>query len=313
MTTSPITLRSLDSNRQVTSRRSFLAAALGSGLVLLATSSQLSTVSAAAPAPDDKAWGVLIDLTRCTGCESCVLACKHANHRADPDRVPDALTSESYSYLDIRQFALDSGETYVQNVKRQCMHCLHPACVSVCTVGALRKLGAGPVTYDSDKCIGCRYCQYACPFGVPAYDWNDPLGLIHKCEMCDQRIRHGDGPACVASCPNGALRFGPRHALLAQAHAQIESNPGRYTPTVYGEFEAGGTSMLYLSAIPFKALGFPTLDATPIAGNAEAIMGQTPFVALGMAALATALHFITRRHQELVAEAAQANAQHDRH
>ncbi len=123
--------------------------------------------------------------------------------------------------------------------------------------------GEGPVVYDSEKCIGCRYCQYACPFGVPTYQWDNVLGLIRKCEMCFSRIGDGVLPACVAACPNGALRFGKRHELLAQAKAQIASRPGHYVDHIYGEHEAGGTSMLYLSDVPFSLLGFPTLgDAT---------------------------------------------------
>ena len=112
------------------------------------------------------------------------------------------------------------------------------------------------MVYDADKCIGCRYCQYACPFEVPTYDWDDPFGLIHKCQLCFSRLSEGQAPACVKACPNGALRFGRRDALLAQAHAQIVSNLDRYVDHVYGEHEVGGTSMLYLSPVPFRSNRF---------------------------------------------------------
>jgi formate dehydrogenase iron-sulfur subunit len=178
------------------------------------------------------------------------------------------------------------------------MHCLSPACVSACTVGALQKTAAGPVVYDAGKCIGCRYCQYACPFGVPSYDWSNPLGLIHKCQMCVGRLAANQPPACVAACSSGALRFGTRKTLLAQARAQIASNPDRYVDHIYGEQEAGGTSVLYLSAVPFAALGFPELGAEPIAHEAEAVMRQTPVVALTVAAVATSLYWLTKRRNE---------------
>lgn len=242
---------------------------------------------------EEKTVGILIDLTRCTGCQSCALACQVANDRPQTTTPPTRLESDAYSFVDTRSSTAgdDSDTVYV---KRQCMHCLHPACVSACTVGALSKSEAGPVVYDASKCIGCRYCQYACPFGVPTYDWENALGLIHKCQMCAARQQEGQLPACVAACPNGALRFGKRHELLAQAHAQIASNPERYIDHVYGEFEAGGTSVLYLSAVPFATLGFPELGNEPIPHYAEMVMERTPLVALGVATIATVLHRLTR-------------------
>ncbi|HXF62354.1 MAG TPA: 4Fe-4S dicluster domain-containing protein [Caldilineaceae bacterium] len=283
------------------SRRAFLKD-LGAAVLLAAAFQPRAAAAANADHEADDALAVLIDLTRCTGCQSCVLACQETNIGLCSDRYPDRLSSSAYSYL-AQTTPLDAnGDPVSQPVKRQCMNCLHPACVSACTVGALRKQPQGPVTYDSSKCIGCRYCQYACPFGIPTYDWNNPLGLIHKCDFCAERTLAGEEPACVAACPNGALRFGRRSALLAQAHAQIESNPGRYVNHIYGEHEAGGASMLYLSAFPFEQLGFPALGSEAIAEQSEAIMAQTLPVAFGVAALATALHLITRRHRQLAAE-----------
>ena len=287
------------------SRRAFLRE-IGAAILLAAAFQPHSSAAGSSGEEADNALAILIDLTRCTGCESCVLACQEANFGLCSDRHPDRLSSSAYTYLAQAPLRDDNGDAVQQPVKRQCMNCLHPACVSACTVGALRKQPQGPVTYDSSKCIGCRYCQYACPFGIPTYDWNNPLGLIHKCEFCAERTLAGEEPACVAACPNGALRFGRRSALLAQAHAQIESNPGRYVNHVYGEHEAGGASMLYLSAFPFEQLGFPTLGKEPIAAQGEAIMAQTLPVAFGVTALATALHLITRRHRQLVEEHAQA-------
>ncbi len=289
-----------------TSRRTFLKGLGAGALSLVAVSSQLTPAHASSTVNTDDAYGVLIDLTRCTGCDSCVLACKQKNNRPNPDTSADRLSSDAYSALERYPIINADGALAEQAVKRQCMHCLHPACVSACTVGALRKQPNGPVVYEADKCIGCRYCQYACPFGVPTYDWNNALGLIHKCNLCADRLAEGELPACVASCPNGALRFGKRSALLAQAHAQIKTNPGRYVDHVYGETEAGGTSMLYLSAVPFAQLGFPVLGSKPIPQDAERIMESTPIIALGMATLATSLYFITRRHRELAAENAAA-------
>ena len=278
------------------SRRDFLKGA-GTGAVALAASSLLPceatpTQASAGPA-NAEAWGILIDLTRCTGCNACVLACKEANGLPHSAEVAQTLSSDAYTCLN--EYQVNSQAHYV---KRQCMHCLQPACASACTVGALRKTPEGPVVYEANRCIGCRYCQYACPFGVPAYDWDNPLGLIHKCQMCVTRLAEGKSPACVSACPNGALRFGKRAELLAQARAQIASNPGRYVDHIYGEHEAGGTSVLYLASVPFSDLGFPTLGSEPISEKAETVMDYTPLTALTVASIAGALHWITGRRQK---------------
>ena len=279
------------------SRRDMLKG-MGCGIAALAASTavagKVNSAAASGGAVNEDAWGVLIDMTRCTGCQSCALACKEANDRPHPNTVPITLDTDSYSYVEERQIENSVGGMETVNIKHQCMHCLHPACVSACTVGALQKTATGPVVYDASKCIGCRYCQYACPFGVPTYDWDNTWGLIHKCQMCAARQQRGKVPACIAACPNGALRFGKRHELLAPAHAQIDSNPDRYIDYVYGESEAGGTSVLYLSAVPFVTLGFPQLDPTPIPHDAEMVMARTPLIALGVATVATVLHRLTK-------------------
>lgn len=299
-------------NQQLLSRRDFLkragaSAAAVTASCVLAGQAQPALASGAA---SNQAWGMLIDVTRCTGCQSCVLACKEANDRPNPTVEPRALSNDAYSFIDVRPNPNSDGPL---NVKRQCMHCVSPACASACTVGALHKTPEGPVVYDSEKCIGCRYCQYACPFGVPTYDWDNPLGLIHKCQMCVDRLADGELPACMAACPAGALRFGRRSDLLTQAHAQIRSNPGRYIDHVYGEFEAGGTSMLYLSAVPFSQLGLPDLSEEPISEQAEAVMKKTPIIAASVASLATGLYWLLKRRNLNLSEAPVALPPEDQH
>lgn len=279
-------------------RRAFVkGAGIGAVAVAAAAIAGTQTVQAsiAEPEASEEAVGMLIDLTRCSGCNSCALACKAANRMPAPETVPTKLDSTALTF--VQDCQVSCGDTV--HVKRQCMQCVHPGCVSACTVGALRKTPEGPVVYDADKCIGCRYCQYACPFGVPTYEWNNPLGLIAKCQMCVKRQDAGELPACVSACPNGALRFGKRHELLAQAHAEIATNQTAYVDHIYGEHEAGGTSMLYLSGVPFVELGFPALDGRPVPQYAEAVMQQTPWIALSVASLATMMHLILKRRQEV--------------
>jgi formate dehydrogenase iron-sulfur subunit len=191
---------------------------------------------------------MLIDTTRCKGCEACVYACKEVNGL--PREGTDKLQDITWTVIDKRGGL---------NIKRQCMHCLNPTCVSVCPVGALEKTSEGPVTYDADKCMGCRYCMVACPFGIPKYQWGEALPKVQKCILCaEKRLSKGLKPACASVCPSGATTFGDRDALITEARGRIKSNPHEYVDHIYGLEEAGGTSVLYLSCIPFEAIGFPT-------------------------------------------------------
>ncbi len=191
--------------------------------------------------------GILVDLTKCVGCGACTLACQEINGlpvQATPSKLSDTV------------WTMVSARGSV-NVKRQCMHCLEPACVSVCPVRALQKTEQGPVIYDEDRCIGCRYCMLACPFGIPKYEWDSALPKVQKCTMCYQkRVSQGLEPACASVCPSGALKFGDRDALIQEAAARIDASPGTYVDHIFGVKEAGGTSVLYLSPVPFEELGF---------------------------------------------------------
>jgi formate dehydrogenase iron-sulfur subunit len=231
-------------------------------------------------------WGMLIDLTRCAGCNSCALACKAVNNLPQADTIPAALSSDTYTFVDTHPVATAEGKTKIQHVKRQCMHCLNAACVSACPAGAMYKSAEGPVIYRAERCLGCRYCQMACPFEVPRFEWEDGLTpVISKCWLCYERLQEGERPACAEACPTGALQFGRRDRLLARAHAQIESTPGRYVDHVFGEFEVGGTSVLYLSDVPFEELGFPSnLPETAPPEETEKIMKSLPLVITGVAA-----------------------------
>jgi formate dehydrogenase iron-sulfur subunit len=177
------------------------------------------------------------------------------------------------------------------------MHCLNAACVSACPAAAMYNSGQGPVVYRPNRCLGCRYCQVACPFEVPRFEWDNGINpQISKCWLCYDRLQAGQKPACVEACPTGTLRFGEREELLAQAHAQIASNPGRYVDHVFGEFEVGGTSMLYLSDVAFEQLGFPGhLPQTAPPEETEKIMSKLPFVIGGVVALMTGTAVYTHR------------------
>jgi Fe-S-cluster-containing dehydrogenase component len=142
-------------------------------------------------------------------------------------------------------------------IKRQCMHCIDPACVGACMLGALQKREHGIVTYDASLCIGCRYCEIGCPFNVPKFEWEKASPKIVKCELCSHRIAKGKGPACCEVCPVGAVIYGKHSDLLDEAHRRLDEHPERYVPKVYGEHDAGGTQVLYLAHVDFEKLGLP--------------------------------------------------------
>ncbi len=138
------------------------------------------------------------------------------------------------------------------------MHCLEPACVSACPVGALQKLPWGPVIYKVERCIGCRYCMMACPFKIPKYEWESLNPRVGKCDLCIHRTSKGQETACSYVCPTGATTSGPRAELIDRAWRRIKRYKDRYIPHIYGVEEVGGTSTLILSDRPFSDLGYRT-------------------------------------------------------
>jgi formate dehydrogenase iron-sulfur subunit len=253
------------------------------------------------------AWGMLIDLTRCTGCNSCALACKESNDLAlpYPGAVPDGLNSDTYTFVEEHWVTTETGDVKQRFVKRQCMHCLNAACVSACPAAAMHKGEGGAVIYRSSRCLGCRYCEAACPFSVPRVNWDNGITpVINKCWLCYDRVREEGEPACAGACPTGALHFGRREELLLDAHAKIATNPDRYIDHIFGESEVGGTAMLYLSDVPFEQLGFRTdLPTTAPPEQTEKIVTKLPFVLTGMTAFLTGAAVYThRKPAELASE-----------
>jgi Fe-S-cluster-containing dehydrogenase component len=185
------------------------------------------------------------------------------------------------------------GEQASAFVKVQCMHCVHPACVSVCMLGALHRGEHGVVAYDADRCVGCRYCQVACPFNVPKFEWASATPRIVKCELCRHRAAEGKGPACAEVCPRGAVTAGTRAELLAEASRRMAERPGAYVGRVYGAADGGGTNVLYLSPVPFERLGLPALGDEPAPALSEAVQQgvyqgfAAPVVLLGALSLVT--------------------------
>ena len=218
-------------------------------------------------------YSFLIDASYCIDCRTCMVACSVENNVSmETTRIWIKETGVTGKFPNLERYT----------APYHCMHCFDPSCVSACTVGALQRNEDGIVHYDQDICIGCRYCIYACPFGVPNYEWKEQFPLVVKCDMCMSRLGEGEQPACAQTCPTGAIQFGKYEDMVELAHKRINENPGKYVNHVYGETENGGTATLYISPVPFEELGFPNPETTSTAYFNRLVTEGTPMVAGAM-------------------------------
>jgi Fe-S-cluster-containing dehydrogenase component len=280
-------------------RRGFLKVAGFTAGVGLAGGTE-ARAGAASSADRDTLPGVLVDTTRCVGCRACEAACAEANDLPPPPEGDEVLrstrdTSQTAFTVVNRTTAPDGGDRYG---KKQCMHCVAPACASACPVRALDKQPNGPVTYDAGKCMGCRYCMVACPFDVPKYEYEAVAPRVRKCTFCAPRQAQGLPPACAEVCPSGALTFGKRHELLEEAKRRIYAAPDRFVHRVYGEHEAGGTSFLYISDVPFERLGLQAgVPERPYPELVSGALGAPPLVMTLWPPLLMGLYAFSKRRE----------------
>jgi Fe-S-cluster-containing dehydrogenase component len=255
------------------SRRQFLKIMGATGATLLAGRGGASA-SEAHPV-NNETIGMLYDATKCVGCKACMSACKRVNSdygslayeraKFDSDGIWDAPQDLSGSTRTLIKLFKQSEKKW-SYVKYSCMHCQKPSCVSVCPVSAMtRDKITGTVDYNKDTCIGCRYCQVACAFNIPKFQWDKAIPQIVKCDLCKNTNLVKKGiTGCAEACPTGAIMFGKRKDLLAEGRKRLQESPGTYINAIYGEKELGGTNHLYLSAMPFDKLGLPILtEAVP--------------------------------------------------
>lgn len=282
-------------------RRDFLKTVAG-GAALAAVPSVATASAEVSRLPG--AVGILYDSTLCVGCQVCTVACKQANN------MPVVFSGNQHQWdnpVDLSSRTLSIIKEYENGtrahkdrevdgyafVKRQCMHCVDPPCATACPASALTKdPKTGLVSYNKDACIGCRYCEVACPFEIPKFQWDKAFPQIVKCQLCSHLLAKGQIPACCHACPTGASLFGPVNQLQKEARRRQKMQPGKYydfplasvtggkttthkagkyIPHIYGEHENGGTQVLYLAGVPFEKLGLPDLPDRPYTALARSL------------------------------------------
>ncbi len=287
-------------------RRTFMKAAIAIG------GSSVIGFSEKALAEEDfselpSRFGVLTDLTRCVGCRACEGACNDANKLPAPEVSFDDQSvfkqerrPDWRAYTVVNQYRNPKDKNTPIFRKVQCFHCNEPACASACLVGAIKKTPEGAVLYDESICIGCRYCMAACPFSIPAYDYFSALKpKLVKCTMCHKRISNGDVPACVEACPEKVHTFGKRKELIRLAREIIIKNPDKYVDHIFGEHEAGGTSWMYISGIPFEQAGFPTnILKVSYPSFTRGFLGAVPLVLTLWPALLGGFYIFTKSREQ---------------
>jgi len=289
-------------------RRQFLKIMGATGAALLAGRQARASEHPSAEASGETI-GMLYDATKCVGCKACMSACKRVNgdygslayERAtfDSDGLWDAPQDLSGSTRTLIKL-FKASEKEWSYIKYSCMHCQKPSCVSVCPVSAMtRDKIAGTVDYNKDACIGCRYCQIACAFNIPKFQWDKAIPQIVKCDMCKNTNLVKKGiTGCAEACPAGAITFGKRKDLLAEAKRRLAEQPGKYLNHIYGEKEVGGTNHLYLAAMQFNKLGLPVLKNDAPAEFSEKIQHTIYKGFIAPVALYSTLCFIAVRNMK---------------
>lgn len=232
---------------------------------------------------------IYLDTSQCTGCKGCQVACKcwnllpsplglNANKPTGSYQSPADLNGDTRLIVTFNETDTDKKWGVNWSIgRRSCMHCINPACAAVCSSGALSvDPDTGFVAVDESKCIGCEYCSAACPFDVPRFF--GAQNKVNKCTACLDRIQNGkqpsinDGtgeaemqfnkPACVHTCPAGALDFGPREEMIAKAYTRVDFlRDHELFPSpdasVYGVDELEGLHVISVLKYPVETYGLP--------------------------------------------------------
>ncbi|MDO8881170.1 MAG: 4Fe-4S dicluster domain-containing protein [Coriobacteriia bacterium] len=238
-------------------------------------------------------YAILYDASKCSACKGCQVQCKQWNMMPSSLGKDDNEFTGSYQSMpdlngDTRLLIEFREEDNARGIewafsRRACFHCKEPACMDVCPVGAISQLPDGTVKLDSTKCVGCKYCTAACPFEIPKY--RDAFNVSNKCTLCDDRTAQGREPACVQTCPAGAMAYGPRDEMIAAGKARIDElkAEGFDKAELYGETEMGGMHSLFVAKYGYETHG---LVRDPKAKDITSLMAiMKPLTGIGIAAV----------------------------
>jgi Fe-S-cluster-containing dehydrogenase component len=311
------------------SRRDFFKVSAAGGVMAASTLAPAPAMARETNARLPEAVGILYDATVCVGCKACMAACKEYNdlppERSTPNGLwddPRDLSAKTYNIVKVYKNGTgavkDRPRDGYSYVRRFCMHCVDPSCVSACPVGALHKdPQTGVVQYNKDACIGCRYCEIACPYDIPKFEWDTPFPRIQKCQLCSHRIAQGGYAACCEFCPNGASIFGNVLDLLKEAERRLALKPGEtaayplsrvdskevryrvvtpYQSHIFGQSDGGGTQVIMLAGVPFDRLGLPVLGDRSPASRSETLMHTLYKGMIGPYAVLGALFYVVYRN-----------------
>ena len=263
----------------------------------------------------DIAVAKLIDESKCIGCKACQVACMQWNDNRDEigNNVgvydnPSDLTTKSWTVMRFAEYENEATGNLEWLIRKDgCMHCEDPGCLKACpSPGAIVQYANGIVDFQQDQCVGCGYCVTGCPFNVPRISKKD--NKAYKCTLCSDRVAVGREPACVKTCPTGAIMFGTKAAMHSQAERRIGdlqsrgyANAGLYDPQ-----GVGGTHVMYVlhhADKPSLYKGLPDdPKISPMVALWKGVAKPLAMAALGAAAVGSLFHYITKGPNEVSKE-----------
>lgn len=249
---------------------------------------------------------ILYDSSKCTGCRACQVACKQWNDLPAERTVnkgsyenPLDLSPVTYSRIQFIEAGTSEAPRLLY-LNQGCMHCTDAACAKVCPTQALTHHPTGAVSFNRQKCNGCGYCTQFCAFHVPRLDGNvlTGAGKSSKCTLCQDRVSNGISPACVKTCPAGALSFGPRPEMVARGRLRTEQlrSAGQQQANLYGDTLLSGLHRMYVLLERPEVYGLPTDPKTPaLAGLWQEIVQPAAEASFVLGMVGTAVAFVIAR------------------